>query len=46
MDNLGEHIGVDESTRVQFMSESDGGKSVLEWAGVMEERKSNLLCVC
>ena len=43
LDNLREHIAVDEIIRVQVMSERDGGD--LEWCGVMEECKRELSCV-
>ena len=46
LDNLREHIAVDEIIRVQVMSERDGGKSDSEWCGVMEESKMELSCVC
>ena len=32
--------------QVQVMSERDGGEGDLEWAGVMEECKRELSCVC
>ena len=46
LDNLREHIAVDDIIRVQVMSERDGGKGNLEWGGVMEECKRELSCVC
>ena len=46
LDNLREHIAVDEIIRVQIMSEKDGGEGDLEWGGVMEECKRELSCVC
>ena len=46
LDNLREHIGVDEIIRVQVMSERDAEDGDLEWAGVMEECKRELSCVC
>ena len=46
LDNLREHIAVDEIIRVQVMSERDRGEGDLEWAGVMEECKRGLSCVC
>ena len=46
LDNLREHIAVDEIIRVQVMSERDGGEGNSEWCGVMEECKRELLCVC
>ena len=46
LDNLREHIAVDEIIQVQIMSERDGGEGNLEWAGVMEECKRELSCVC
>ena len=39
LDNLREHIAVDEIIRVEVMSERDGGEGDLEWGGVMEECK-------
>ena len=46
LDNLREHIAVDEIIRVQVMSERDGGEGNSEWCGVMEECKRELSCVC
>ena len=46
MDHLREYIGVDEIIRVQIMSERDVGEGDLEWAGIMEECKRELSCVC
>ena len=46
LDNLREHIAVDETIRVQVMSERDGNEGDLEWGGVMEECKRELSCVC
>ena len=46
LDNLREHIAVDEIIRVQVMSERDGGKGDLECCSVMEECKRELSCVC
>ena len=46
LDNLREHIVVDDIIRVQVMSERDGCEGDLEWGGVMEECKRELSCVC
>ena len=46
LDNLREHIAVDEIIRVQVMSERDGGEGNLEWCSVMEECKRELSCAC
>ena len=46
LDNLKEHIVVDEIIRVQVMGERDGGEGDLELAGMMEECKRELSCVC
>ena len=46
MDNLREHIGVDQIIRQQVMSERDVDEGNLEWAGVMEECRRELSCVC
>ena len=46
LDNLREHIAVDEIIRVQVMSERDGGEGDLEWCGIMEGCKRELSCVC
>ena len=45
LDNLREHIAVDEIIRVQVMSERDAGEGDLKWAGIMEECKRELSCV-
>ena len=37
---------MDEIIRVQVMSERDIGEGNLEWAGIMEERRRELSCVC
>ena len=46
LDNLREHIAVDDIIRVQVMSERDKGEGDLEWGDVMDECKRELLCVC
>ena len=46
LDNLREHIAVDEIIRVQVMSERDKGEGDLEWCSIMEECKRELSCVC
>ena len=37
-------VNVDEIIRVQVMSERDARKGNLEWAGIMQECKGELLC--
>ena len=46
LDNLKEHIAVDEIIRVQVMSERNMGEGNLEWAGVMKECRRELSCMC
>ena len=46
LDNLKEYIVVDEIIRVQVMSKRDGREGDLEWAGMMEECKRELSCIC
>ena len=46
LDNLREHVAVDEIIQVQVMSERDRGEGDLEWGAVMEECKRELSCVC
>ena len=46
LDNLREHIGVDQIIRQKVMSERDANKGDLEWAGIMEECRRELSCVC
>ena len=46
LDNLREHIGVDQIIRQQVMRERDTDEGDLEWAGVMEECRMELyVCV-
>ena len=46
MDNLREHIAVDDIILVQVTSERDGGEGDLEWGGMMEECKKEFSYVC
>ena len=46
LDNLREHIAVDDIIRVEVMSEGDGGEGDLEWGRMMDECKRELSCVC
>ena len=46
MDNLREHIEVNQIIRQQVMSERDANEGDLEWASIMEECKRELSCVC
>ena len=45
MDNLREHIGVDQIIRQQVVSEKDTDKGDLEWASIMEDCSRELSCV-
>ena len=46
VNNLREHIVVDDIIGVQVMSERDKGEGNLEWASVMEDCKRELSCAC
>ena len=37
---------MDDIIRVQVICERDAGKGDLEWAGIMEECRRELSCVC